>query len=400
MKVAEQEGEPTQFPERFEKFVDAVIVSHAHLDHSGNIPSKFAKSGKTLAYSTPPTLDIAHLLWLDSLKISRADQVYLPFDELEITAANQNAFTLGYKKELPITDNTVLKFHDAGHIPGSALTALHSNVNGRDVSVMYTGDFHLQDTRLVKGAKLPSEEFDVLITESTYADKDHPPRNETEKAFLEDVEAVIENDGTALVASFAVGRCQELIHLLASERFGVPIYLDGMGQKACQIVLRYPEFVRDYRELKKAIDKTIWVKHMRMRQKLAKDNEPKIIITSAGMLNGGPVVFYLKHHAKDPNSKVFLTGYQVAGTNGRRLLDTGSVVIDGEEVSVKMKAQKYDFSAHAGKKELQALVKKVNPEKLICVHGDPKNTKALKEWAESETGIESFAPAVGDSVKW
>ena len=391
---AQPEPDPDKVPLPITDRIDGVVVSHAHLDHSGNFPARFV-NGKTLGYMTPLSLEISNLLWEDSVKISKKEGNYLDFDTEQIVEANKNTFTMGYRKSLPVTDNLLLEFHDAGHIPGSSMPAFRTTT-GKERSVLYTGDFYTRDTNLLKGANIPKEQFDTLIIESTYADREHEERRKTEDTFLEDIEDTLSAGGTALIASFAVGRTQELTEILERGKFGVPIYIDGMGRKASHIISNYPEYVKDFGKMRKSLKKTTWIKHARMRPDAIK--KPSIIITTAGMLNGGPVLWYLKKLYKSEQSKLFLTGFQVPGTQGHRLMTEGKIEVDGTDLDVKMQFQKYDFSAHAGQSELHKTVKRVNPERLIAVHGDSANVEVFKEWAKKELGIEAHAPRLGEEI--
>jgi putative mRNA 3-end processing factor len=269
-------------------------------------------------------------------------------------------------------------------------------LNIGEKSLLYTGDFKVEETRLFKGADLKTGPVDYLVIESTYGDRNHPERRECEKLFIEEIQETVDRGGTALVPSFAVGRSQEIVDVLHEHKIGVPVYLDGMGQKAARATLRFPEFLKNPRSLKKALEKTVWIKNNADRKKaMAK---PGVIVTTAGMLQGGPALNYLKKLYRDERNNVFLTGFQVEGTPGRTLMETNKINIDGKLYEVKGKVEKFDFSAHASQQEMMKAISHWQPEKILLVHGDKEVIQLFKEKISKETGIETIAPEAGKKV--
>ncbi|MBR9707190.1 MAG: MBL fold metallo-hydrolase, partial [Candidatus Diapherotrites archaeon] len=369
-KVGEGRSQPS-YPMSPQGFVDATILSHGHLDHVGNAPATF-KNGRTLIYATPPTLELADLLWRDSLKIARYEGFTPPYGPRDIQKALQNTLPMNYNQEVPVADESYLKFIDAGHIPGAGLCHVETSDEGKTRNVLYTGDFNTIDTRLHAACDPPKMDLDALIIESTYYNREHSrPRKQLEDDFKNGIAEVTSGGGTALVASFAVGRAQELIQILTDEDYGVPIYLDGMAQKATRIALDNSSYVRDASALRGAAHKVINVKDHRHREELIK--EPCIIISTSGMVSGGPIMYYLLQKYKDVKSKLFLTGYQAEKTGGRSALENNKVEIDGVEVKLKIPVEKFDFSAHAAWSGLKYLVEKTNPEHVFCIHGEDKS---------------------------
>lgn len=381
----------TEYPLKPATNIDAAVISHAHLDHSGNLPSLFLNN-QALSFMTPSTLDISKLLWFDSLKIAGLEGFDSGYSKEEVKKTERFTFELGYKKQVQITENTAMEFYDAGHITGSALTKLYLP-SGKNL--LYTGDFNAAETRLYHKADLKVGKIHYLIIESTYGDRNHPSRKESEKLFAESVIDTLDKGGHALVSAFAVGRSQELIDVLEEYKLNVPVYLDGMGQKAAKIMLEYPDLLKNAKFLKKALMKARWVKNDGMRKKAL--DEPCVIVTTSGMLQGGPIQYYLKNLHDDENSKLFLTGFQVEGTPGRILMETGKITIDGQTIDVKMQVGKYDFSAHSDKKCLLETVEKLSPEKIILVHGDAQVVEVFKSDLQA-LGFEVFAPKVGDEI--
>ena len=263
-------------------------------------------------------------------------------------------------------------------------------IKGKDASILYTGDLKLVETAMHKGAK--PRESDFLIIEGTYWDRNHPERKELEKIFYEEVKSTLEEGGTALVSAFALGRTQELIKVLRKFDKHIPIYVDGMGVKISKIYLKYPGFIKDFVGFEKAMKTVELIEHPKQREKALKS--PSVIITTAGMLEGGPVLHYITRINK--KSKIFITGYCVEGTNGDKLLKKGVVEIDGYELSIDVPVHYMDFSAHAGREELLEFIEKSNPEKIMVVHSD--NTKAFAEELK-EKGFDAFSLKLGETKK-
>ncbi len=380
----------TEYPLPVKTNLDAVIISHAHLDHSGNLPELFKKSNP-FVYMTQPTLDLSNILWQDSLKIAKIEGIPVMFSPVEIKVAEKFTFTIPFRKKINLSESTSLELFDAGHILGSSMIKIQSE----EKNVIYSGDFKIEETRLFKGADKRIGKADVLIIESTYGDRNHRERKDLEKEFAEEVQNTLHNDGFAMVPAFAVGRSQEIIDILYENKVEAEIFFDGMGQRVAKTTLEYPELLKNPKSLGKALHSVTWVKKGKRHPALKK---PCIIVTSAGMLEGGPIMWYLKKLYKDKNSKIFLTGYQVEGTNGRTLMEKGKMDLDGEIVKIKNQVQQFDFSAHASQDELIQLAKLTEPELVVCVHGDEKVIKVFQKKLKQE-GFNSAAPKLGEEIK-
>lgn len=381
----------TEYPLPVKTNLDGIVISHAHLDHTGNLPHLYAESNFR-TYLTPPTLDIAKILWFDTIKIAGFEGIELGWDENEIKKAEEYSFPTPYRRPLDITDNCSLEFFDAGHIIGSAMP----KVSFGEKNFLYTGDFKKEETRLFSGADMDVGNIDYLMVESTYGDRNHPPRKDVERLFVEEVQDTIDKGGWAVIPAFAVGRSQEVIDILAEYKVNAPIYLDGMCQKAARVMLSYPKYLKDHKFLKRALESAIWVTRRNLRKKALK--QPSIIVTTAGMLQGGPVLNYLKTLYKDENSSVILTGYQVEETKGRRLMETKRIEIDGTDYAVKAKVEKFDFSAHASQHEMLESIKKWSPSKVFLVHGDKDVMPVFKDKITEELGIDTTILKQGKKV--
>ncbi|AKB51369.1 universal archaeal KH-domain/beta-lactamase-domain protein [Methanosarcina barkeri str. Wiesmoor] len=364
-----------------------VLISHGHLDHCGAVPNLMYQDPEV--FMTPPTADFTFLLGKDTLKLAESTlSGVAPFDpdDLQKLARRTQKIDCG---ETFKSHGYRICFYNAGHIPGASGIFLESE-SGE--SLFYTGDFNLKETRLVPGAaEFP--ETDTLILESTYFGEEHIPRKETEERFIESVLSTLDIGGTALIPAFAIGRTQEILMLL--DAHGIQAYVDGMGRDVYKILKKYPEYLKNPELLDRAFGRAIPVKN-HQRDSVLK--EPSVIVTTAGMLNGGPVLYYLSRLYKDPSSKVLLTGYQVEGTNGRLALEHRMIETNGDVLALKPRVEQYDFSAHSGDSELKKLVKdfcRKGTERIFVMHGD--KTESFAQWISEEIGVDAYAPANGES---
>ncbi|WP_445476033.1 MBL fold metallo-hydrolase [Methanococcoides methylutens] len=362
----------------------AIIVSHGHLDHCGAVVNLMDM--KPEVFMTPPTADLAHVLAKDTLSIAEREGRSVPYTGWELQQLTMKTQKVDTGIEFH-THGYTAQFYNAGHIPGSA--AVYLEKDGK--SIVYTGDINTRDTRLVPIAdELPKA--DALIIESTYFNEDHPSRKETEREFIDSLKDTLDMGGNVLIPAFAIGRTQEILMLLSEH--GIPCYVDGMGVSIYKLLMSHPDYLKNPTHLKHAFDNATIVKG---RKRASVSLNGSVIVTTAGMLNGGPVLHYIDKLYKDPKSKIMLTGYQVEGTNGRMMLDTGIIENDGIIQQVRMKVEKYDFSAHCGDSELKQLVKEFcdkGGEKVFTMHGE--NSEDFAAWVSEEIGAEGYAPANGE----
>ena len=368
------------------KEVDALILTHSHLDHSGAIPIFYIHEKKQL-YTNRLNLELTQILISDFIHLS---SYYLPFEYLELRSMMRSNKHVDFGVEEEIGD---IKFQllNAGHTPGSAQIL----VEAEGKRILYTSDFNITDTRLLEGAKMEHNDLDAVIIESTYADEEHTERLELERRFVEEVTDAVERGGTVLVPAFGVGRSQEIACVLAAHHFEHPVILDGMAREVSRIMLSYKEFLKDPRLFADAMRSVDWVEGWRDRRKALKT--PGVVISPAGMLKGGPSVFYLSKIGKKAQNAVFLVSYQIPGTPGRELLEKGVCLIDGKMRKVKARVAHFDFSSHCGANELkQALRTLGGKPKVFVVHGAEGNCELLAKWARNELGLEATAPKTGD----
>lgn len=366
---------------------DAVVISHGHLDHAGAVPMLLSGSDRPPIHWTPPTEAFARMLARDTLSIygGRYD---CPFTEEAVKSILPASITHGYHDPFEAAGHRIT-LHPAGHIPGSAMI----EVDDGETTLLYTADYHPGEQRLVAHMPTgPAADADVVITESTYADRSRPDRTEIETSFVRRVEDTLWNGGTVVAPAFAIGRTQELMHICADAE--LPCYVDGLGIEVTRLLQRHPRYIRNADALDRA------ARHARIvsgrdgqRRRIA--DTASVIITTAGMLTGGPAMTYIPAVADDPTNLIALTGFQVPDTPGRELLDTGRVPINDRIIPVSAAVEAFDFSAHADRDGLLALLEDYRGAQILVVHGD-----MCDRFAESlcANGFTADAPELGDAV--
>lgn len=376
---------PTQYPKEVNAKLNTILLSHAHLDHSGSIPILYHQGQKCTFYGLEIDKPLSRMLLFDSWKISRYEGEEERYTKKDVRTAMRHFKPVKYNRPFRI-GKTRVTFFDAGHIPGSAMILLETNKK----SILYTGDFNLSDTRLISGANVDVSNVDVLITESTYSDREHPDRFKEERNMVEAVEETIANDGIALISCFAIARTQEMLLILDEYELKEKIYIDGMSKKTTRIIESYPELQKDHNQVKRALDRLSvrFITNPSVRKKAIKN--PSIIVTTSGMLTGGPVAHYIEKLHDRTDCTLILTGFQVPGTEGALLLKTGRYIHEDLDLKMKMSVRKFSFSSHASRTELFKFARRLNPEKIFCVHGD--NTVRFAKELKHDYGFDAVAP--------
>ncbi|MEW6423242.1 MAG: MBL fold metallo-hydrolase [Bacillota bacterium] len=374
---------------------DAILVTHAHLDHIGALPLVHQAFPAAPIYATTPTVHLMRVLLADALKLmsQKADlERECPLYDADLVARMfTRVVPLPVGKSIAIQDSVRAHFFPAGHILGAAMLGLESD-EGR---VLVSGDISLGNQRTIPGLVVPRFKPHLLVLEATYGNRLHANRQREEKGLAEAVAQTVAAGGHALVPAFALGRAQEVILLLqAFQQAGrvpkFPIWVDGMVRSVCQTYLNFPEYLKGpvkrlilngqnpfYRE-KSSVQP---VNNATQREKVL-GGAPCCIVASSGMLTGGPSQFYAARLADDEKNAILLCGYQDEESPGRRLLalaenPEGELLLDGVPIRVKCRVAKYGLSAHADAGELSSLVSQLKPRRVVLVHGEKEARQAL-----------------------
>lgn len=373
------------------KDINAVVLSHAHLDHSGYIPSLFLSSSTDISVlGTLPTFELSQLLIEDMIKISG---LYLPFEYLDLINMINHCKSLQYKEKHSVGDVDIT-LHESGHVIGGA--SIMMEYQGK--RIFYTGDINTRGSKLLKPADLDLPNLDLLIIESTYSQTEQMPREESERRLLDFAYEVVDRGGTLFIPAFSVERAQEIACVLKTHQFKHKVAMDGMALKVNEIMLKYTSYLRDPEIFKKAVLEAEWVHGWQRRKQLVR--EPGVIISPAGMLVGGSAVFYLQEIAKDPKNGVALVSYQGEGTPGRALLDKKIITYDGKMRKCLAEVNRFEFSGHNSRSELFEILDKIkgNPE-VLAIHGDGNSCTRFAEEIQDKYGFKAKAPSQGDVIE-
>jgi len=379
--------------------LDAVIVSHAHMDHSGLVPFLFKYGYEGPIYCTEPTRNLMVMLQLDYIDLAEKEGYSVPYGKSEIKKEILHTIPLTFGKVTDISPDIKLTLHNSGHILGSSIVHLHFG-NG-DHNLVYTGDFKYQRTRLLEPASFVFPRLETLITEATYGGIQDviPSKHESERNLANIINSVVTSNSKILIPVLAVGRAQELMIVLeefVSKKIipEIPIYLDGMISEAIAIHTAHPEYLNiELREkifhqgknpFLSPIFKTVTGGEEERLQII--NGGPSIIMSTNGMLQGGPAIFYLRHLAENEKNVLLFVGYQVEGTLGRRIQrgfrDLQFEYKNGQTNVVKLKMKVHTirgFSGHSSRSQIMSFIRKVRPrpEKIITNHGEAAKCMGL-----------------------
>jgi len=409
-----------EIPEMRLEELDAAVISHAHLDHCGFVPYLYKYGFEGPTYCTPATRDLAALLQLDYVEIAEREDKPLPYNKKDIRKFVQHTIPLEYGDVTDISPDVRVTFHNAGHILGSAVAHIHIGEGLHNI--VYTGDVKFDRTRLFAPAVYTFPRVETVVIDSTYggAEDIQPRRADAEREFMLVVNETIKRGGKVVVPAFAVGRAQEVMVLLESCRregtyVGAPVYLEGMIWEATAIHTAYPEYLcSELREQIFRLDQNPFLSDLftrvtspDQREKVI-EGEPAVIISTAGMMAGGPVIEYFKALAHDPRNTLVFVGYQCEGSLGRRIQKGWrEVPLRGEggrveEVKVNMEVRTIEgFSGHSDRIQLLNYVRRLTPKphRVICLHGEESKCTDLASALHKLFRVETRAPSNLEAIR-
>ena len=401
--------------------LDAIVIGHAHLDHTGFLPALCKFGYKGPIYCTEPTLPMMNLIQLDAIKVAAAQGRTPIYSERDVKQIMKQAITLPYGTVTDISPDIKLVFANAGHILGSALC--HFHIGNGDHNFVYSGDIKFGKSILFEAASWNFPRVETLLIESTYGAKEdiQPTRQEVESAFINAVNNTLADGGKVLIPIPAVGRAQEIMmvidhYMKSGEMVEAPVFTEGMISEASAIHEAYPEYLA--RELKQKILETddnpfdseyfTNIEHADAREEPMRDNSPCIILATSGMLEGGPVLEYFKNIAPDKKNKVLFVSYQVNGTMGRRVLDgSKQVTMLGKEgkvevVTINCSVEKLDgFSGHSDYNQLMSFVQRLRPKlrRVLVNHGERRKSENLAMNIRRMFRVPAHYPQVQEAIK-
>ncbi|EMA40005.1 beta-CASP ribonuclease aCPSF1 [Halococcus hamelinensis] len=394
--------------------LDAVVLTHAHLDHSALIPLLFKYGYDGPIYTTEPTRDLMGLLQLDYLDVAAKEGRSPPYESAMVREAVKHTIPVEYGDVTDIAPDVKLTLHNAGHILGSSVA--HFHIGDGYYNVAFSGDIHYDDTRLFNGAVNDFPRVETLVMESTYGGRNdyQTDQADSEQRLIDVINETHDKGGKVLIPAFAVGRSQEIMLVVEEAmRKGeipeMPIHLDGMIWEATAIHSTYPEYLRD--DLRDRIfhdDENPFLapqfNHIDAGQEEREEiaaGDPAIILSTSGMVTGGPIMSWLSHLGGDPDTTMTFVGYQAQGTLGRRIQNGWDEVPmnggrgRGGTLSLELDVETVDgFSGHADRQGLENFVKTMNPrpEKVLCVHGDERSVQDFSSALYHNYNMRTFAP--------
>lgn len=397
--------------------LDAVIVTHAHLDHCGFIPYLYAYGYDGPVYCTAPTRDLMVLLQFDYIEVTNKSGGKAPYSEKHVRKMLNRCVVREYEEVTDITPETKLTLHNAGHILGSAMAHLHVSEGLHNLVI--TGDIKYGYTQLFEPANTRFPRIETLFMESTYGGREDimPPRHETDARLLSIIKQTLENKGKVLVPVFSVGRSQEIMLVLeeyASKNpdFNYPIYSDGMVLEASAIHTAYPEYLKQNVQRRVLSNNSPFeskiFESVKQDRKDIVEGDSCVIIAPSGMMSGGPSVEYFKMLADNPKNLLVFVGYQSVLSLGRKIQrGLKEVPLQGEDgriesVKINMQVETVEgFSGHSDRTQLISFLKHVRPtpEKIFTGHGDETKCEDLARTINRITHLETRAPMNLDSIR-
>ncbi|MEE2600747.1 MAG: beta-CASP ribonuclease aCPSF1 [Thermoproteota archaeon] len=401
--------------------LDAIVIGHAHLDHTGFLPVLLKYGYKGPIYCTEPTLPMMNLIQLDAIKVAAAQGRTPMYSDRDVFQVMRQAITLPYGSVTDISPDIKLVLSNAGHILGSA--TCHFHIGNGDHNFVYSGDIKYGRSMLLESANTNYPRVETLLIESTYGAKEdiQPSRQEVEAAFIASVNSVLKEGGKVLIPIPAVGRAQELMmvidrYMKSGELTEAPVFMEGMIQEATAIHESFPEYL--VKELKQKILETddnpfdseyfTNIEHQDGREEPLREGLPCIIIATSGMLEGGPVLEYFRNIAPHKQNKILFVSYQVNGTLGRRVMDGArQVSISGKEgrievVSINCSTERLEgFSGHSDYNQLMAFVQRLRHKlrRVLVNHGEKKKSENLSMSIRRMYRISTHYPQIQEGIR-
>ncbi len=398
--------------------LDAVIISHAHLDHVGLLPYLYKMGYKGPVYMTLPSRDIAALLALDFIGVAYKQAAAPLFGSVDIKEMVKHSICLNYNEVTDITPDVRITMYNAGHCLGSALT--HINIGNGSHNLLYTGDFKYARSRLLDPAVMSFPRLESAITESTYGGKDRilPPRAQSEEELLNAINKTVERGGKVLIPELGLGRAQETMLILedamrAGKMKEVPIYIDGMIWDINAIHTAYPDFLSGQVRTQVFQDRNPFTSEVFSRVGSAQERRkvveggPCVVLATSGMLVGGASVEYLKEFSSNEKNSLVFVCYQGVGSLGRQIQDgikQTKMVVDGktEMLQVNLEVHTLEgFSAHAGRNELLSFFNNLNPKpkRIIINHGEVSQSLDLASALYKLNRVETNVPRLLETLR-
>lgn len=398
--------------------LDAVVLSHAHIDHQGFLPALFRYGYRGPVYCTEPTLPLMTLLQMDSVKIAKANGSYLPYESRDVYEVIKHCVTLPYGKPTDISPDITITLNNAGHIMGSA--TVHLNISGAH-NILYSGDYKFARTQLLDTALSIYPRVETLITESTYGNTSDimPDQTTVYDNFTKSINHTLQHGGKVLIPVPAVGRAQEMMLVLDKEMrdrnlVECPIYIEGMISEASAIHMSYAHYLGF--NVRKSVSSGVnpfqseyftLVNGPGKRDEILEDRSPSIIMATSGMLEGGPSVEYFKSIAPVRENKIIFVSYQINGTLGRRVMDgimneIGMMDKKGKVkvVPVNCETQRIDgFSGHSDFNQIMNFVYRVKPKRVIVNHGEKSKSENIASSIHNRYHLRTSVPDNREVIK-
>lgn len=393
--------------------IDAAVISHAHMDHTGCLPIISKEYPDAKIYMSRMTKDLVKVLLYDSIKIMNCREAEIPlYNEEDVENMLKRVYPLNYEAGINIFDNIRVTLYNAGHIAGAACVY----IEGSEGTIFYSGDFSLFSQRSIEGARIPKLRPDAAIFESTYGDKLHSNRDIEEQRLISTAEECIKKGGKMLIPAFALGRAQEVLLILKramnkGELSKVNIYADGMVRNINTVYKMNPLYLKG--SLGKKIlrgyepfydDNIKAIQKKEEREKILSDDKPCIIVSSSGMLTGGPSQEYAEKISGMENGYIVITGYQDEESPGRKLLnllkeneEDRYLEINEKRVPVKCSIKQVGLSAHSDKSEIKALISHICHGNVFLVHGEETSINSLAKEVIREVRGSVYIPKCGES---